>query len=74
MAALLFLKDENIWLYHLKLNYTNIPQMEVFFICLLIAIQRIDNRIYDLIMAEVIMTSAFCIKECDFYRKYSNEE
>lgn len=38
------------------------------FICLLIALQRIDNRIYDLIRAEVVMTSAFYIKECDFYR------
>lgn len=37
-------------------------------ICLLIAYQKIGNRIYDLIRAEVVTTSAFFIKECDFYR------
>lgn len=34
--------------------------------CLLIALQKNDNRIYDLIRAEVVMTSAFYIKERDY--------
>ena len=35
------------------------------FICLLIAYQKNGNKIYDFIRAEVVTTSAFCIKERD---------